>query len=90
MSTVVINIFLPCLLFSKTVPSFTPENVGDVGVLVLTAVVYQCTLLDIMFLIIVLGLLSALVVRWVSPMPYWRNGLLFAGIFSNWGTKQFK
>lgn len=42
MASAVINVFMPCLLFSKTVPSFTAENLGDVGVLVLTAVFYQC------------------------------------------------
>ena len=43
MSVLVINVFLPCLLFSKTVPSFTADNLGEVGVLILTAVFYQGT-----------------------------------------------
>jgi predicted permease len=42
MSSAVINVFMPCLVFSKTVPSFTTDNLGDVGVLILTAVFYQC------------------------------------------------
>jgi auxin efflux carrier family protein len=42
MSTTVINVFMPCLLFSKTVPSFTADNLSEVGVLLLTAVFYQC------------------------------------------------
>ena len=41
MSSTVINIFVPCLLFSKTVPSFTADNLGEVGVLILTAAFYQ-------------------------------------------------
>jgi hypothetical protein len=44
MSATVINVFMPCLLFSKTVPSFTADNLPEVGVLVLTAVFYQSTL----------------------------------------------
>ena len=43
MSATVINVFLPCLLFSKTVPTFTTETLGQVGVLILTAVFYQGT-----------------------------------------------
>lgn len=41
MSSTVINVFMPCLLFSKTVPSFTEDNLGEVGALILTAVFYQ-------------------------------------------------
>jgi predicted permease len=43
MSAVAINVWMPCLLFSKTVPSFTSDNVSEIGVLILTAVFYQCT-----------------------------------------------
>jgi auxin efflux carrier family protein len=42
MSATVINVFLPCLLFSKTIPTFTTDNLGPVGVLILTAALYQC------------------------------------------------
>jgi auxin efflux carrier family protein len=42
MSAVAINVWMPCLLFSKTVPSFTSDNVSEIGVLILTAVFYQC------------------------------------------------
>jgi auxin efflux carrier family protein len=45
MSATVINVFMPCLLFSKTVPSFTSDNLGEVGVLILTSVFYQGILL---------------------------------------------
>lgn len=44
MSATVINVFMPCLLFSKTVPSFTTDNLPEVGVLILTAVFYQSTI----------------------------------------------
>jgi auxin efflux carrier family protein len=41
MSTVIINVFMPCLLFSKTVPSFQSDNLPEVGVLIMTAIFYQ-------------------------------------------------
>ena len=47
MSTTVINVFMPCLLFSKTVPSFTADNLPEVGVLILTAVFYQRMISDV-------------------------------------------
>jgi hypothetical protein len=85
MSTTVINVFMPCLLFSKTVPSFTTDNLPEVGVLILTAVFYQRMIFRSQ-LIIVCGLMIALIVRWLTPLPGWRNGLIFAGVFSNWGN----
>src|SRR5579862_8926141 len=85
MSTTVINVFMPCLLFSKTVPSFTADNLPEVGVLLLTAIFYQCTAPLGKGLTVVCGLLFALVVRWLTPLPGWRNGVIFAGVFSNWG-----
>jgi auxin efflux carrier family protein len=84
MSAVIINVFMPCLLFSKTVPSFTAENLGEVGVLILTAVFYQSTTSS-RRIIVVCGLLFGLIVRCATPLPAWRNGVLFAGMFSNWG-----
>jgi len=86
MSAVVINFYLPCLLFSKTVPSFTSDNLLEIGVLILTAVFYQRIFLSSCGLNAVCGLVFALIVRCATPMRGWRNGVLFAGIFSNWGT----
>lgn len=40
-SATVVNVLMPCLVFSKTVPSFTSENLSEIGVLILTAVFYQ-------------------------------------------------
>jgi auxin efflux carrier family protein len=57
------------------VPSFTSDNLAQIGVLILTAVFYQMC-----------GLLFALIVRYGMRLRAWRNGVLFAGIFSNWGT----
>jgi hypothetical protein len=47
MSTTIINVFMPCLLFSKTVPSFTADNLPEVGVLILTAVFYQSNISNV-------------------------------------------
>ncbi|POY75231.1 hypothetical protein BMF94_1863 [Rhodotorula taiwanensis] len=40
-SLLLLNFLLPCLLFSKIVPSFTSENVHALGPIILAAFFYQ-------------------------------------------------
>jgi len=68
------------------VPSFTSDNLSEVSVLILTAIVYQRIFLSSWVLSAVCGLVFALIVRCATSMRGWRNGVLFAGMFSNWGT----
>ncbi|PVF96268.1 auxin efflux carrier [Serendipita vermifera] len=72
---VMLNITMPCLLFSKMVPAFTPQNIGAIGPLLTMGCIYQG-----------LGLLIALVVREFFWVPHrFRSGLLAAGVWSNYG-----
>ncbi|KAG8745445.1 Protein M3 [Ceratobasidium sp. 414] len=72
---VMLNIFLPSLLFSKIVPGFTTQNIVALGPLILVACIYQ-----------VYGFLVAWTVRKVFWVPRrFHNGILAAGTWSNWG-----
>ncbi|GAA5824939.1 hypothetical protein JCM3770_006712, partial [Rhodotorula araucariae] len=74
-SLLLVNLFLPCLLFSKIVPSFTSDNVPAIGPIILTAFFYQAVPL-------LLGILA----RAVTPTPRrWRWGVLSSYMFGNWG-----
>ncbi|KAG8782856.1 Protein M3 [Ceratobasidium sp. 428] len=72
---VLLNIFLPSLLFSKIVPGFTTQNIVALGPLILVACIYQ---------------LYGLFIGWVVRKVFWvprrfHNGILVAGAWSNWG-----
>ncbi|KAJ3826869.1 auxin efflux carrier [Lentinula raphanica] len=72
---IILNVTLPCLMFSKMVPAFTPENVGALGPLILVAVIYE-----------VMGMGMA----WLTRIFFWvphrfRYGILAAGGWANVG-----
>ncbi|KAF8603190.1 auxin efflux carrier [Ceratobasidium sp. AG-I] len=72
---VLLNIFLPSLLFSKIVPGFTVQNIVALGPLILVACIYQ---------------LYGLIIAWLVRGTFWvprrfHNGILAAGVWSNWG-----
>ncbi|CEL59973.1 Protein ECM3 OS=Saccharomyces cerevisiae (strain ATCC 204508 / S288c) GN=ECM3 PE=1 SV=1 [Rhizoctonia solani AG-1 IB] len=72
---VLLNIFLPALLFSKIVPGYTAQNIVALGPLILVACIYQ---------------LYGLVIAWITRKIFWvprrfHSGILAAGIWSNWG-----
>ncbi|KZT35078.1 hypothetical protein SISSUDRAFT_1071919 [Sistotremastrum suecicum HHB10207 ss-3] len=72
---VLLNITLPCLMFSKIVPAFTPENIAALGPLTLVAVVYQ-----------LLGLLLSVIIKQFFWVPHrFRYGILVAGCWGNSG-----
>ncbi|GAA5952432.1 hypothetical protein JCM3765_001971 [Sporobolomyces pararoseus] len=74
-SHLIVNVTLPCLLFSKIVPSFTSDNIGALGPIFLVGGVYQ----------ILAGFLG-LIARSFTPTPRrYRYGLIAAFTFSNWG-----
>lgn len=74
-SHLIVNVTLPCLLFSKIVPSFTSDNIGALGPIFLVGGVYQ----------ILSGFLG-LIARSFTPTPRrYRYGLIAAFTFSNWG-----
>ncbi|KAF8603189.1 auxin efflux carrier [Ceratobasidium sp. AG-I] len=72
---VLLNVFLPSLLFSKIVPGFTVQNIVALGPLILVACIYQ---------------LYGLFIAWLVREAFWvprrfHNGILAAGVWSNWG-----
>ncbi|ODV90713.1 hypothetical protein CANCADRAFT_15624, partial [Tortispora caseinolytica NRRL Y-17796] len=75
LSIVIINVMLPGLIFSKIIPSLSPDQPVVLGVLILTAVIY-----------LAVGYVFALIVWVTTSNPYnWKHGLLCSGIFNNVG-----
>ncbi|KAG9123197.1 Protein M3 [Ceratobasidium sp. 392] len=74
-SQLLLNVFIPALVFSKIVPGFTAQNIAALGPLILVACIYQ-----------LYGLLIASTVRKIFWVPRrFRNGILVAGACNNWG-----
>ncbi|GAA6043965.1 hypothetical protein JCM8097_004894 [Rhodosporidiobolus ruineniae] len=74
-SQAILNCTLPALLFSKIVPSITPQNASSIGPIFLIGFVYLG----------ISGLLG-LLIRSLFPTPRnFRYGILAAAIWSNWG-----
>ncbi|OBZ79636.1 Protein ECM3, partial [Grifola frondosa] len=72
---VVLNIALPCLMFSRIVPAFNSQNIGKLGPLVLVAVLYE-----------VMGIFIAWVVKQFFWVPHrFRYGIIMAGGWGNYG-----
>ncbi|PRQ74237.1 Auxin efflux carrier [Rhodotorula toruloides] len=74
-SVLILNVFLPNLLFSKIVPSITPENAKAIGPIFLVGFVY-------IIISLVLGVLVRVTFR--TPRNF-RWGILAAATWSNWG-----
>ncbi|GAA5881038.1 hypothetical protein JCM3774_003076 [Rhodotorula dairenensis] len=74
-SQLVLNCTLPALLFSKIVPSITPENAKAIGPIFLVGSVYM-----------LISMLLGVLVRILFPPPRnFRWGLIAAATWSNWG-----
>ena len=72
---VIVNYLMPCLIFNKVLSSLDSSDLQTIGVLLLTAVLYQ-----------LVGFFFSLTVKATTPNPkYWVGGLLIAGIFTNSG-----
>ncbi|KAK9239450.1 auxin efflux carrier [Lipomyces kononenkoae] len=75
MSSVIINYFLPCIVFSKVTVAFDANTMKIAGLTVLTAIVY-----------IACGCLFAALIELLLPVPkYWKGGARAAAIFNNSG-----
>ncbi|KAK9429869.1 auxin efflux carrier [Lipomyces doorenjongii] len=75
MSSVIINYFLPCIVFSKVTVAFDAHTMTIAGFTVLTALLY-----------ITCGCLFAVLVQVFLPVPkYWKGGAKAAAIFNNSG-----
>ncbi|KAL1721679.1 auxin efflux carrier [Schizophyllum commune] len=72
---IILNITLPCLMFSKIVPAFTPQNIHALGPLVFVAIMYEA-----------MGMAIAAIIRLFFWVPHrFRYGLLVAGGWGNYG-----
>lgn len=74
-SVIIVNYLIPCLTFNKVVSSIDAKDLKTIGVLLLTAALYQF-----------IGFFFSLLTKTVTPNPkYWMGGLIVAGTFSNAG-----
>lgn len=72
-SNMVVNAILPCLTFNKIVTGISDQDIKEVGVIVLSAM-----------LLFAVGTVCALIAKLLTPVPKkWFWGLMFAGIFPN-------
>ena len=72
-SNMVVNAILPCLTFNKIVSNISDEDIKEVGVIVLSAM-----------MLFAVGSLCAVVTRYAMNVPkQWFWGLMFAGFFPN-------
>ncbi|KAI9437187.1 auxin efflux carrier [Lactarius indigo] len=71
----VLNITMPCLLFSRIVPSFNPQNIGSLAPLTVVGLLYG-----------VVGGVMAWIIKQFFWVPHrFRHGILAAGIWGNFG-----
>ncbi|KAL3229062.1 putative transporter [Nakaseomyces bracarensis] len=72
-SDIVLTVLIPCLAFSKIVSNIEDQDIKQVGIICLSAVLIFGT-----------GLFMAFMVRSVLPVPKrWRGGILAGGMFPN-------
>ncbi|KDQ52951.1 hypothetical protein JAAARDRAFT_210200 [Jaapia argillacea MUCL 33604] len=72
---IMLNIALPCLMFSKIVPAFNSDNINALGPLVLVAVLYE-----------IIGIAIAWIIKQFFWVPHrFRYGILVAGGWGNYG-----
>ncbi|PPR03677.1 hypothetical protein CVT24_007798 [Panaeolus cyanescens] len=72
---ILLNITLPCLMFSKIVPAFTAQNISALGPLIFVALLYEA-----------MGIALAWIIRQFFWVPHrFRYGLLVAGGWGNVG-----
>ncbi|KAJ2915823.1 hypothetical protein MD484_g4581, partial [Candolleomyces efflorescens] len=74
-SQIILNVTMPCLMFSKIVPAFNADNIRVFGPLLLVAGTYQ-----------LLGIVLAWIIKQFFWVPHrFRHGLLVAGGWGNIG-----
>ncbi|KAH9069634.1 auxin efflux carrier [Lactarius deliciosus] len=72
---IVLNISMPCLLFSSIIPSFNPQNIGSLAPLTVVGLLYG-----------VVGGAMAWIIKQFFWVPHrFRYGILAAGIWGNFG-----
>ncbi|KAJ6261707.1 hypothetical protein Dda_2505 [Drechslerella dactyloides] len=69
---VVINGFLPMLIFASTITSFSLDNISEAGTVLLSAAFFT-----------VFGLVFGLICRFVTPVGRWKMGIIANNMWSN-------
>ncbi|KAK6331190.1 Protein M3, variant 3 [Orbilia brochopaga] len=72
MASVVINGFLPMLIFASTITSFSLDNISEAGTVLLSAAFFT-----------VFGLVFGLICRFVTPVGRWKMGIIANNMWSN-------
>ncbi|RVD86953.1 uncharacterized protein DFL_005203 [Arthrobotrys flagrans] len=72
MASVVINGFLPMLIFASTITSFSLDNVTEAGTVVLSAAFF-----------IAFGFVFGILVRFLTPVGGWKMGIIANNMWSN-------
>jgi predicted permease len=69
------NISMPCLLFSRIIPAFDPQNIGSLAPLTVVGVLYG-----------LVGVATAWITKQIFWVPHrFRYGILVAGTWGNYG-----
>lgn len=69
------NIAMPCLMFSRIIPSFNPQNISSLGPLTVVGVLYG-----------MVGVAMAWIIKQFFWVPHrFRYGILAAGCWGNYG-----
>ncbi|EWC43647.1 hypothetical protein DRE_01534 [Drechslerella stenobrocha 248] len=72
MASVVINGFLPMLIFASTITTFSLDNIGEVGTVLLSAAFFTA-----------FGLVFGLICRFLTPVGRWKMGIIANNMWSN-------
>ncbi|KAF3316122.1 Protein M3, variant 3 [Orbilia oligospora] len=72
MASVVINGFLPMLIFASTITSFSLDNVSEAGTVVLSAAFFTA-----------FGFVFGILIRFLTPVGGWKMGIIANNMWSN-------
>ncbi|KAK6344799.1 Protein M3, variant 2 [Orbilia javanica] len=72
MASVVINGFLPLLIFASTITSFSLDNIGEAGTVILSATFF-----------IAFGFVFGILIRFLTPVGGWKMGIIANNMWSN-------
>ncbi|KAK6520101.1 Protein M3, variant 2 [Arthrobotrys conoides] len=72
MASVVINGFLPMLIFASTITSFSLDNISEAGTVVLSAAFFTA-----------FGFVFGILIRFLTPVGGWKMGIIANNMWSN-------
>ncbi|KAK6496799.1 Protein M3, variant 3 [Arthrobotrys musiformis] len=72
MASVVINGFLPMLIFASTITSFSLDNISEAGTVLLSAAFFTA-----------FGVIFGILIRFLTPVGGWKMGIIATNMWSN-------